>query len=198
MLELPIYRRPKLRNIVHAALSRTSSYLRRAGPAIFSFALIMWLMTTFPKYALENKADRLSQSYAAYVGRSIEPVFRPLGGDWRTGVALITAFAAREVFVSSLAVVMGVTEDDKASQQHNLLKKMGDAHTPEGHLLFTPASVLGLMLFFMIALQCLSTSSMATREAGIKFAIFQLVIFNIVAYILAVTLVQTLHFIGIA
>jgi ferrous iron transport protein B len=198
MLELPIYRMPKLRNIFHSATSRTYSYLRRAGPAIFTFALIMWVTTSFPRYDLENKVDRLSQSYAARVGRSIEPVFTPLGGDWRTGVALITAFAAREVFVSSLAVVLGVTDDAKASQQENLLKKMGDARAASGKLLFTPASVLGLMIFFMIALQCLSTSSMATREEGLKFAIFQLVIFNVVAYILAVILVQSLHFVGIA
>lgn len=200
MLELPIYRMPRLRNVVHAALSRTYSYLRRAGPAIFSFALIMWLMTTFPKYDLENKADRLSGSYAAYIGRGIEPIFTPLGGDWRTGVSLMTAFAAREVFVSSLAVVMGVTEDEKISQQENLLKKMAEAKNQSGQLLFTPSSVLGLMLFFMIALQCLSTSSMAARESsgGFKFAVFQLIAFNMIAYVLSIGLVQGLRLLGVS
>ncbi len=198
MLELPIYRMPRFRNVFHSALTRTYSYLHRAGPAIFTFALIMWLLTTFPKYNVENKVDRLSGSYAATMGRAIEPVFTPLGGDWRTGVSLITAFAAREVFVSSLAVTMGVTDDEKSSQQQNLLKKMAEARNERGALLFTTASVLGIMLFFMIALQCLSTTSVATRELGLKFAIFQLVIFNLVAYILAVGLVQGLHLIGIS
>ncbi len=198
MLELPIYRMPRFRNVFHSAVTRTYSYLQRAGPAIFSFALIMWLLTTFPKYNIENKVERLSGSYAASMGRAIEPVFTPLGGDWRTGVSLITAFAAREVFVSSLAVVMGVTEDEKVSQQQNLLQKMGEARNEKGELLFTTASVLGIMVFFMIALQCLSTSSIATREAGFRFALLQLVIFNIAAYILAVALVQGLHLIGVS
>ncbi len=202
MLELPIYRKPRFRNVFHSAITRTYSYLRRAGPAIFSFALIMWLLTTFPKFNIEDRVERLSGSYAASVGRAIEPVFTPIGGDWRTGVALITAFAAREVFVSSLAVVMGVSEvsqtQDKASQQENLLKKMGAAKNQEGQPLFTTASVLGLMLFFMIALQCLSTTSIATREVGLRFALFQLIIFNVAAYILTVAFVQGLHRIGIA
>ena len=198
MLELPIYRMPRFRNVFHSAISRTYSYLQRAGPAIFSFALIMWLVTTFPKYDIEDRAERLSSSYAASMGRAIEPIFTPLGGDWRTGVSLITAFAAREVFVSSLAVVMGVTDNEKISQQENLLKKMAEARNQKGQLLFTTASVLGLMLFFMIALQCLSTSSVATREAGLGFAVFQLIIFNIAAYVLAVALVQGLHLIGVA
>ncbi len=202
MLELPIYRRPRFRNVFHSAITRTYSYLRRAGPAIFSFALIMWLLTTFPKFNIEDRVERLSGSYAASVGRAIEPVFTPIGGDWRTGVALITAFAAREVFVSSLAVVMGVSEvsqtQDKASQQENLLKKMGAAKNQKGQPLFTTASVLGLMLFFMIALQCLSTTSIATREVGLRFALFQLIIFNVAAYILTVAFVQGLHRIGIA
>ena len=207
MLELPIYRMPSFKNVFHAAISRTLSYLKRAGPAIFCFALVMWTLTTFPKYELENRVDRLSSSYAASIGKSIEPLFTPIGGDWRTGVSLITAFAAREVFVSSLAVVMGVTESSdsdssqdhgKATQQENLLSKMAEAKNSSGQPLFTLASVLGLMLFFMIALQCLSTSSVAVREAGLKFAIFQLVIFNLIAYVLTVALVQGLHLIGIA
>ncbi len=198
MLELPIYRMPRFQNVFHAAISRTYSYLRKAGPAIFCFALIMWFLTTFPKYDVENKVERLSASYAAHIGKAIEPVFTPMGGDWRTGVSLITAFAAREVFVSSLAVVMGVTEDTKTSQQENLLKKMSGARNQQGQPVFTSASVLGLMLFFMIALQCLSTSSVAMRESGFRFALGQLVAFNIIAYVLTVILVQGLHLIGVS
>lgn len=97
---------------------------------------------------------------------------------------------------------MGVSEvsqtQDKASQQENLLKKMGAAKNQKGQPLFTTASVLGLMLFFMIALQCLSTTSIATREVGLRFALFQLIIFNVAAYILTVAFVQGLHRIGIA
>lgn len=199
MLELPVYRRPQLSLVLRQALMRTKSYVRRAGPPIFLFALIVWVGTTFPKYNVEDATERLNSSYAAQLGHVIEPVFEPMGGDWRTGVGLISAFAAREVFVSSLAVVFNVADGDDASMQDTLLSKMHEAKAPNGLPLFTFASVMGLILFFMIALQCLSTVMVAVRESGgWKFAVAQLVIFNVVAYVLVVAVVQGLRAIGIA
>lgn len=198
MLELPVYRRPQLRLVLRQAMLRTKNYLRRAGPAIFTFALIIWLATTFPNYQFENKTERLDSSYAAEIGRVIEPVFTPMGGDWRTGVGLISAFAAREVFVSSLAIVFQVTDAAEDSLQATLLEKMNQAKAPNGLPLFTVASVLGLIVFFMIALQCLSTVTVAARESGKwKFAIMQLILFNVIAYVLTVGIVQGLRAIGI-
>jgi ferrous iron transport protein B len=197
MLELPVYRTPKFKSVLRSSLSRTYSYIRRAGPAIFIFALIIWIGTNFPRIDLKDPTERLSQSYAAQLGHYIEPVFRPMGGDWRTGVGLISAFAAREVFVSSLAVVFSVTEPEE-SMRASLLTKMSEARAPDGLPLFTFASVIGLMIFFMIALQCLSTVSVAFRESGRwQFAIFQLVVFNLVAYALTVGIVQGLRAVGI-
>ncbi len=199
MLELPVYRMPRLKVVLRQALTRTMNYVKRAGPAIFTFALIVWVATTFPNYDLEDKTERLDSSYAAQVGKYIEPVFEPMGGDWRTGVGLISAFAAREVFVSSLAVLMQVTDEDEDSLQASLIEKMRDAKAPNGMPLFTTASVVGLILYFMIALQCLSTVTVAAKEAGSwRFAIVQLVVFNIVAYALAVGVVQGLRALGIA
>ncbi len=199
MLELPVYRRPRLSLVLRQAFWRTRSYVWRAGPAIFFFALIVWVATTFPNYQLEDKSERLKTSYAAEVGQMIEPVFTPMGGDWRTGVGLISAFAAREVFVSSLAVVFQVTDDDEESMQQTLLSKMHDAKAPDGLPLFTLASVLGLIVFFMIALQCLSTFIVAIRESGnLKFALLQLLGFNIAGYVLAVIVVQGLRALGVA
>jgi ferrous iron transport protein B len=141
----------------------------------------------------------LNESYAAKVGQVIEPVFKPMGGDWRVGVGLISAFAAREVFVSSLAIVFNVASDNEESMQASLLDKMSEAKFPDGSPLFTFASVFALIIFFMIALQCLSTTSVAVREAGTwRFAIFQLVIFNLVAYLLAVAVLQGLRAVGVA
>ena len=198
MLELPVYRRPRTRLVLRQALSRTKSYAKRAGPAIFVFALIVWAGTTFPRYDLENKTERLNASYASQLGRFIEPVFVPMGGDWRTGVGLISAFAAREVFVSSLAVVMQVTDGDENTVQAGLIEKMRDAKAPDGLPLFTLASVIGLVLFFMIALQCLSTVIVAMKESGgWRFALLQLIVFNLVAYALAVGVVQGLRGFGI-
>jgi ferrous iron transport protein B len=197
MLELPVYRKPQLRLVLRQAFTRTQNYVRRAGPPIFAFALLVWLATTFPHFRADP-SERLSTSYAAQAGRLIEPVFEPMGGDWRTGVGLISAFAAREVFVSSLAVVFQVA-DKEATLQDTLLQKMTEAKAPNGMPLFTVATVLGLIVFFMIALQCLSTVIIAVRESGgWKFALVQLIVFNVVAYVLAVGIVQGLRAIGIA
>jgi ferrous iron transport protein B len=199
MLELPVYRRPKLTHVLHQVLTRTKGYVKRAGPMIFTFALIMWLATTFPHAEIQDPSERLNASYAAQAGQWIEPIFEPMGGDWRTGVGLMSAFAAREVFVSSLAVVFHVAGDADETMQETLLEKMQAAHAPNGYPLFTVASVLGLIVFFMIALQCLSTFTVAIREAGsTKFALMQLVVFNVVAYGLAVAIVQGLRAFGIA
>ena len=199
MMELPVYRKPKSSIVLRQAIARTKSYIVRAGPAIFLFALIIWAATTFPNYKAAP-TERLSSSYAGQLGRVIEPVFEPMGGDWRTGVGLMSAFAAREVFVSSLAVVFQITEDgDKASLRDSLLLKMQDAKAPNGMPLFTLASVLGLIVFFMIALQCLSTVMISIRESGSwRFAVTQLVVFNVVAYVLAVSLVQGLRALGVS
>jgi ferrous iron transport protein B len=199
MLELPVYRRPQASLVLRQAFSRTKSYIVRAGPAIFTFALIIWVATTFPAYNLENKTERLNQSYAAQAGHLIEPVFRPMGGDWRTGVGLMSAFAAREVFVSSLAVLFQVTDQDEDSMQETLLSKMHDAKAPDGGALFTVSSVLGLILFFMIALQCLSTVTVAVRESGRwRFALMQLALYNVIAYVVSVSVVQGLRALGVS
>jgi ferrous iron transport protein B len=112
----------------------------------------------------------------------------------------MSAFAAREVFVSSLAVVFQVAStDDDASLKDSLLTKMNEAKAPNGLPLFTIASVIGLVVFFMIALQCLTTVAIAARESGgWKFALVQLAVFNVVAYVLAVALVQGLRAVGVA
>lgn len=197
MMELPIYRKPKLLHVLKQALSRTQNYITRAGPAIFGFALLIWLSTTFPNYNLEDKTERLTQSYAGQVGKIIEPVFTPMGGDWRTGVSLISAFAAREVFVSSLAVVFNVTDDDETTQQQKLLMTLKDSKNSSGDYLFTTSSIVGLIIFFMIALQCLSTVSIASKEFNDKkIALIQLVSFTLIAYVAAVVTVQGLRLLG--
>jgi ferrous iron transport protein B len=200
MMELPVYRRPRASLVLRQAVTRTSSYLKRAGFPIFMFALIVWVGTTFPNAREKDNTVRLSTSYAAQASHVIQPIFVPMGGDWRVGVGLLSAFAARETFVSSLAVVFQVASDDEATLKDSLLSKMQDAKAPNGFPLFTLASVLGLIVFFMIALQCLSTVSIAARESadGWKFAIMQLVVFNVVAYVLAVGFVQGLRAVGVA
>lgn len=198
MMELPLYRPPSIRAVLNNVLLKTQSYLVKAGPAIFVFATVLWAATTFPHYNAPTPSEKFNHSYAAQAGHFITPVMEPMGGDWRTGVALISAFAAREVFVASLGLVLQVTESAEGQQEASLLSAMQKAERADGSPLFTPASCVGLILFFLIALQCMSTLVVARREfGGWKFPILQLVSFNLVAYVLAVSTVQTLHFFGV-
>jgi ferrous iron transport protein B len=207
MMELPYYRRPSLGSVVRGVWTRTHGYLTRAAPVIVVLSMAMWVAGNFPRH---NGEANLAQSYLATAGRVLEPVMEPMGGDWRTGVSLISAFAAREVFVSSLAVMLNFTDSDnepagEASSQdeeaaeRSLLQKMREAKTDSGRPLFTTSSAVGLILFFVIALQCLTTVGVARREFGNwKIPLVQLALFNGVAYAIAVAAVQLLQFLGIA
>lgn len=197
MMELPMYRRPQWRVLLRQTTNRTKSYIVRAGPVIFTFAVLIWVSSTFPNY--QSPPDqRLQSSYLSSVGRTIEPLFTPMGVDWRVGVGLMSAFAAREVFVSSMAMMFNITDEGDA-QAEGLLQAMRQAQFSTGEPIFTLASVAGLLIFFMIALQCTSTVAIQIRENGSwKFAIFQLFIFNLVAYGLAVGVVHGFRAVGIA
>lgn len=197
MMELPLYRKPRWNVLLRQSFDRTMSYVKRAGPAIFIFAVLVWATSTFPNYQEENPQVRLEQSYLGQAGQVLEPIMKPMGSDWRVGIGLVSAFAAREVFVSSLAIVFNITGDDEAAQESGLLQKMEQATRSDGLPLFTVASVSALLIFFMIALQCMSTVAVAMKEmSSLKFAVAQLVSFNLLAYFLAVVVYQTLHFWG--
>jgi ferrous iron transport protein B len=199
LLELPLYRRPRLKMVFHQAWLRTSSYVKRTGPVILLLSVLIWAGTTFPHYQTQDPVDRLEHSYAGKLGKYMTPVFEPMGGDWRTGLGLISAFAAREVFVATMAVIFHVTDEDEARMQDGLLSEMRNAKNRHGQPLFTTASVAGLFIFFVIALQCLSTFAVAVKESNsLRFAIRQLVVMNVAAYILAVLVVQGMKAIGIA
>ncbi len=199
MMELPLYRRPSFSGVMNHVLHKTYSYLRKAGPAIFLFATLLWAATTFPRYDAPTASEKFNHSYAAQAGHFINPLMHPMGGDWRTGVALISAFAAREVFVASLALVLQVSESTDSNSESSLLLAMQKAKREDGSSLFTSASCVGLILFFMIALQCMSTLVVAQREfGGWKYPAIQLISFNVIAYLLAVLSVHALHLVGIS
>lgn len=199
LMELPIYRWPKPGFTLQIAIRRTRNYLKKAGPTIFFFVLILWCGTHFPYHPGATPEQQLEQSVVGYTGRLIEPVFEPMGLDWRAGLGMMSAFVAREVFVSSLAVIFNIADTEDDSLRDSLLTKMREARLPDGDLLFTTASVTGLILFFVIALQCLSTTGVTWREMGsAKYAIVQLIAMNAAAYAVAVTAVQLLRMIGIA
>ncbi|GIL18348.1 MAG: ferrous iron transporter B [Oligoflexia bacterium] len=193
MMELPLYRQPRWKMLVHQTLSRTKSYVVRAGPVIFIFSALIWAGSTFPNPDAPTLTERMQTSYLGQVGQVIEPVFEPMGLDWRVGIGLMSAFAAREVFVSSMAIVFNVTDTNEDTQSESLLKVMSEAKKSDGSLLFTTASLVSLIVFFMIALQCMSTFAIAAKESqSFQFALTQLVVLNVVAYILSVLIYRGL------
>ena len=194
VMELPIYRRPLFSGVTLAAWRRSFSYIKGAGPLIFIFALIMWGALNFPRNIEWSPAEQMENSYAGRFGKTIEPAFEQMGTDWRVGIGLLSAFVAREVFVSTLATLFQITGDsEESSLQHSLLKKMRVAQNKRGDPVFTPLSLGILILFFMISLQCLSTTAVVQRETNSTlFAITQLVFLNLFAYFISVGLYQIL------
>lgn len=158
ILELPAYRIPEARTIFSTALNRAGHFVRKAGSVIFAVTVVVWFLGYFP-----NGGEDLSSSWLATLGRFIEPVFSPLGLDWRYGVAIIASFLAREVFVGTLGTIFGIesAEDDPAP--------LADQITASG---LTVASGAALVVFFTIALQCVSTVALLAREAkSARFAV---------------------------
>lgn len=200
LMELPLYRQPRFRVVLHQSLVRTKGYIFRAGPVILVIAVGLWFASNFPNYEMADASQKLETSYAGRAGHWLEPIVAPMGADWRVGVGLLSAFAAREVFVSTLAVTFNIASDDDDTQRESLLKQMETAtRASDGAKIFTTANVTGLILFFMIALQCMSTFAVAQRESGSwRFAVAQLVLFNVFAYGIAVAVVQSLHVFGVA
>ena len=187
-MELPLYRRPVLSNILSSSWSRTRHFIWKAGPVIFTFALIMWVATHFPRYSDVTPEQQIQKSYAGQFGQVIEPVFEQMGGDWRVGVSLLSAFVAREVFVSVLAVTLKNTQSEEESPfRSSMVETMRMTKKPDGNPLFSRAGILALLVFFVFSLQCLSTTGIVYKETGSwKFAAVQLISLNILAYVGAV------------
>ncbi|MCH8942624.1 MAG: ferrous iron transport protein B [Bacteroidetes bacterium] len=213
ILELPAYRRPKLKVVAINMWHSGKLYIQKAGPVILVLSIFIWFFTTFPNIdpqvneknitqeqvnRLKN-SERLATSYAADLGKIIQPVMTPLGLDWRVGVSLIAAFAAREVFVSSMTLIFKVT-DSHSSLMDSMIGAMRNAKIGNTEQkLFTPASIIGIIIFFMFALQCLATVAVSRKETGSwRIPILQLLIFSSLAYVLSFIAVNGLRILGMS
>jgi len=196
LLDLPLYRPPVLKKVLQNAGHRTKHYVVKAGPAIFTVALTIWILSHWPIQPELSPAERIQQSYAGQIGKFVEPVFGAMGFDWRVGVALIAAFAAREVFVSALVLVFSLTAASEENLTHSLLEAMKNASHSDGSLIFTTASISALIIFFMFSLQCLSTTAIVYKESGsFKLAVTQFIALNSLAYIMSVLVYQSFNLI---
>lgn len=166
LMELPPYQPPHFREIFRQMFERGWLFLRKAGTVILGISIVLWFLTTYPKHPdpAATPDAQIAQSFAGQAGRLLEPVIKPLGFDWRVGVGLITAFAAREVFVSSMGVIFGVA--GAADNTTPLRQALRGAAWPDGHPLFTPLVCLTLMIFFVFAMQCMSTIAVVRRETN--------------------------------
>jgi ferrous iron transport protein B len=191
MLELPPYKLPSIKIVVSSAFTRVFVFLKSAGPVILGFSLIVWFITTFPNYDNPSNAQRLDHSYASQLGHIMEPVFQPMGTDWRVGTAILSSFAAREVFVSSITLLLGNTPSNTTTT--TVFENLKNVKKADGSLLFSYPSIIALLVFFMFALQCSSTTITTAKETGSwKIAFFQFIIMNGLAYTLSVITYQIL------
>jgi ferrous iron transport protein B len=197
MLELPPYHAPQWKYILRHVGARAWSFVAQAGTIILGLSILLWALGTYPK-SDGDAAERLSHSAVGRIGAWIEPVVEPLGFDGRTGTAILTSFAAREVFNSSMAVLFRVGEGTDNTQSGKLLReRLDSAKRADGSPLFTPLSLVSLLVFYIYALQCLPTSAVVARESGSwKWAICQFFFMSGFAYLASLIVYQGGRFLG--
>lgn len=166
IMELPPYRLPSLKALGLRMVERGWIFVRKAGTVILGVSIILWFLAAYPKMPEGTPpAEQRAHSYAGMVGHALEPVIAPLGFDWRVGVGLLSSFVAREVFVSATGVIFGV-ETDPHGDTLPLRVALQKAQWPDGRLLFTPLVCINLMIYYVLAMQCLSTTAIVKRETN--------------------------------
>ena len=195
ILELPPYRLPGIKDVSLHMVERAWVFVRNAGTVILAISVVLWFLAAFPRPpAGSTPQQALAQSFAGRAGHAIEPLIKPIGFDWRIGIGLISSFAAREVFVSSTAVVFSVDQDEpgKSGGVAPLRRELRNARWPDGRFLFTPLVCLSLMLFYVFAMQCMSTIAVVRRETNSwRWPLFQLAYMTGTAWVVSFIVYQT-------
>ena len=174
IMELPPYRRPRLKDVLLHMVERAGLFLKRAGTIILAISIVLWALTAYPQAGDDaTPSEQIAQSFAGQAGHLIEPAIRPLGFNWEIGIGLISSFAAREVFVSAMSVVFNVEDDEEDTAP--LREALQTSTWPDGRPLFTPLVCLTLMIFYVFAMQCVSTVAVVKRETNSwKWPLFQI------------------------
>jgi ferrous iron transport protein B len=216
ILELPVYRAPRWKNVIVTMVNKAKIFIKDAGKIIMVISLILWALSSFgPKQKMsevakhyellaqqrpgqakeirqQKQAALLENSYAGRLGKTIEPIIQPLGYDWKIGIALITSFAAREVFVGTMATLYSV-EGGKDADKQTLRQRMDSAKKPDGSKVYTLATGISLMIFYMLAMQCMSTLAVVRRETrSWKWPAIQLLYMTGLAYMMSLIAYQLL------
>ncbi len=207
ILELPDYRKPRLKNILFAIKAKAGDFVFNAGKIIVLVSIVLWFLASYApgnkfkeidqKYAsytaqdkeLKIKSERLEVSFAGILGKTIEPVIKPLGYDWKIGIALVTSFAAREVFVGTIATIysVGNPDDEKTLSAVLASQKRASDNKP----LYSIATVLSLLIFYAFAMQCFSTLAVTYREThSIKWPLVQFLYMSGFAWLMSFIVYQ--------
>ena len=214
ILELPVYRAPRWKNVGTTMIQKAGIFVRDAGKVIIVISMLLWflssygpsapmqkvndhyaqqksllkntgtpaLLTTTKQIEKEYRTQKLENSYAGILGKKLEPVIAPMGFDWKIGIALVTSFAAREVFVGTMATLYSVEESDNSS----LREKLKAALRPDGTPVYSLAAALSLMVFYVLAMQCMSTLAVVKRETqSWKWPTIQFFMMTGLAYIMS-------------
>ncbi|MSU22189.1 MAG: ferrous iron transport protein B [Pedosphaera sp.] len=195
IMELPPYRRPSLPSVLMQMISRSKLFVKRAGTVILGLSILLWFLAAYPKAGSGSASPQLAQSFAGKLGRSIEPIIKPLGFDWKIGIGLISSFAAREVFVSTMSIVYNV--EDSSDVTLPLRDTMLKEKWPDGTAVFTPLVCISLMVFYVLAMQCVSTIAVVRRETNSwRWPLFQLFYMTGSAYLASLIVYQTGRLLG--
>ncbi len=198
VMEMPTYKTPDWKTVGLTIFEKVKIFLVDAGKIIIAVSIVLWVLSSYApgnrfeliekKYANTEQSapiiasEKLEASYAGIIGKSIEPVIKPLGFDWKIGISLITSFAAREVFVGTMATIYSVGDTDNTKTIRE--KLLSEKNKETGEAFFTPAVALSLMFFYAFAMQCMSTLAITYRETnGWKWPIIQFVYMSGLAYL---------------
>jgi ferrous iron transport protein B len=183
ILELPRYRLPSARDVFRTVFERGAVFVKQAGTVILAISIVLWFLAYFPRTEGAAPSEQVRQSFAGRMGRAIEPAIEPLGFDWRIGIGILSSFAAREVLVSSLAIVYGVGGDDDEASAAALRDQLREAKGPGGRP-FTALTAVSLMVFFVLACQCMSTLAVVKRETNSwRWPLFMFGYMTVLAYL---------------
>jgi ferrous iron transport protein B len=179
-IELPPYHLPTVPTVLMQMLERSLLFLRRAGTVILAVSTVLWFLSTYPRQLAMPADQQLAHSYAGMMGRFIEPAIKPIGFDWRIGVSLVSSFVAREVFVSSMGTIYSVGTRDSNPDTVSTQLRDRLQHDPK----FSPLLAVCIMIYYVLAMQCLSTVAVVYRETnGWKWPMFQLAYMTALAWV---------------
>ncbi len=205
LLEMPAYKLPNIKNALMHTWEKALIFLKQAGTVILLISIGLWVLSTYPKTEVSPEivpeiAEKiqLENSMAGRIGKAMEPVIRPLGFDWQIGIGILSSFAAREAIISGLSVVYGIGESG-AEDSELLVENLRQATRADGSPVFTVATCLSLLVFYVLAMQCLPTQAVTKAETGSwKWAGFQLLYMSVLAYVASLIVYQGLQLFGVS